>query len=75
MNNKDMISKLSDDVKQKLAACKSPEGIRKILAEAGIEALDDRLLDAVAGGFIKDDDQKPCEFHDGPPVLCLTNFH
>ena len=41
---------LSEEVKKRLEECKTQEEIRKVLAEAGIEPLDDGLLDAVAGG-------------------------
>ena len=44
------INELSEEVKQKLASCKTKEEAKKVLAEAGIEPLDDELLDCVAGG-------------------------
>ena len=50
MESKELLSSLSEEMKQKLAECKTQEEIRKVLAEAGVEPLDDELLDAVAGG-------------------------
>ena len=50
MESKELLSSLSEEVKQKLAECKTQEEIRKVLAQAGVEPLDDGLLDAVAGG-------------------------
>ncbi len=51
MKNKDMIKELSEEVKKKLAACKTKEEVRKVLAEAGVEPLDEKDLDKVAGGM------------------------
>ena len=51
MKNEDFYNSLSEEVKKKLAGCKTQEEIRKVLAEAGVEPLDDELLDAVAGGY------------------------
>ncbi len=50
MENKDPIKDLSEEVKKKLAACKTKEEVRKVLAEAGVEPLSDEDLDKVAGG-------------------------
>lgn len=50
MKNEELIKGLSEELKAKLAACKTQEGVRKILEEAGIEALDDKLLEAVSAG-------------------------
>ena len=50
MESKELLSSLSEEVKQKLAECKTQEEICKVLAEAGIEPMEDALLDAVAGG-------------------------
>ncbi len=49
MNNEEFFSSLSEEVKKKLAECKTKEELRKVLDEAGIEPLGDELLDAVAG--------------------------
>ena len=51
MSNNEMYNNLSEEVKKKLAACKTQEEIRKVLTEAGVELLGDELLDAVAGGI------------------------
>ncbi len=50
MKSEEIINKLSEEVKKKLAECKTQDELRKVLAEAGIEPLDDEQLDAVAGG-------------------------
>ena len=50
MESKELLSSLSEEMKQKLAECETQEEIRKVLAEAGVEPLDDELLDTVAGG-------------------------
>ncbi len=50
MKNEEIMSTLSEGTKQKLADCKTQEEMKQILAEAGVEPLDDELLDAVAGG-------------------------
>ena len=51
MKNEAIYNSLSEEAKKKLAECKTQEEIRKVLTEAGIEPLDDGLLDAVAGGL------------------------
>jgi hypothetical protein len=53
LKNKDLYNDLSEEVKKKLAECKTQEEIRKVLAQAGVEPLDDELLDAVAGGTLR----------------------
>ncbi len=50
MKSEELYENLSEDVKKKLAECRTPDEIRKVLAEAGVEPLDDKLLNAVAGG-------------------------
>ena len=50
MKREKRMTALSDEVRQKLAACKTAEEAKKVLAEAGVEPLDDELLDTVAGG-------------------------
>ena len=51
MKNEAIYNKLSEEVKQKLAECKTQEELRGVLAEAGVDPLNDALLDAVAGGL------------------------
>ena len=51
MKNEERMNNLSEEVRQKLAVCKTAEEAKKVLAEAGVEPLDDELLDAVAGGL------------------------
>ena len=51
MERRELLSSLSEEVKKKLAECKTQEEIRKVLAQAGVEPLDEELLDTVAGGF------------------------
>ena len=51
MNKEEFYNSLSEDVKKKLAECKTQDELRKVLAEAGVEPVDDELLDAVAGGL------------------------
>ena len=51
MKNGELMNSLSEEVKQKLAECKTQEEAKKVLTEAGIEPLDDELLDNVAGGM------------------------
>ncbi len=51
MKNEEFYNNLSEEVKKKLAECRTQEEIRKVLAGAGVEPLDDELLDAVAGGY------------------------
>ena len=50
MNNR--MNDLSDEVKAKLDNCKTDDEKKKVLADAGIEPIDDALLDEVAGGKI-----------------------
>ncbi len=50
MKNEETIKNLSEEVKKKLAACETREEVKKVLAEAGVEPLDDGDLDKVAGG-------------------------
>ena len=50
MKNEAFYDSLNEDAKRKLAACKTAEEAKKVLAEAGVEPLDDELLDTVAGG-------------------------
>jgi len=51
MKNEAFYNSLTEEVKRKLAECKTQEEIRKVLTEAGVEPLDDALLEAVAGGY------------------------
>ncbi len=50
MDNK--MNNLSDEVKANLVNCKTEEEKKKVLADAGIEPINDELLDEVAGGKI-----------------------
>ncbi len=61
MKYEELFNSLSEEVKKKLAECKTQEEIRKVLTEAGIEPLDDKLLDTVAGGI---SGLLPKEIHD-----------
>ena len=51
MNIGKLYCNLNEEVKQKLAACKTAKEAKKVLTEAGVEPLDDELLDAIAGGL------------------------
>ncbi len=51
MKNEEFYNSLSEEVKKKLAECKTQDEIRKVLAGAGVEPLDDELLDAASGGM------------------------
>ncbi len=51
VKNEKIMSTLGEGTKQKLADCKTQEEMMQILAESGVEPLDDELLDAVAGGL------------------------
>ena len=48
MNNR--MNDLSDEVKANLVNCKTEEEKKKVLADAGIEPIDDELLDEVSAG-------------------------
>ncbi len=50
MKKEELINGRSEEVKRKLAGCKTAEEAKKVLSEAGVEPLDDDLLDEVAGG-------------------------
>ncbi len=50
MKNEAFYESLSEEVKQKLAGCRTAEEAKKVLSEAGIEPVDDELLDDAAGG-------------------------
>ncbi|MCR4721051.1 MAG: hypothetical protein K5655_04920 [Lachnospiraceae bacterium] len=56
MNNR--MNDLSDEVKANLVNCKTEEEKKKVLADAGIEPIDDELLDEVAGGFIRNNNNR-----------------
>ena len=51
MTNKELMNSLSEEVRQKLAKCRTQEEAKAVLTEAGIEPIDDELLDAAAGGY------------------------
>lgn len=63
MSNQDFFSSLSEKVKEKLPQCKTQDEIRKVLTEAGVEPLDDELLDAVSGGMRDPVFRNICERH------------
>ena len=48
--NEEFMDRLSEEIRQKLAACKTRDEIRKVLDEAGAEPLDEEDLAVVAGG-------------------------
>ena len=54
MKNEELINNLSEEVKQKLAECKTAKDAKKVLSETGIEPLSDELLEKVAGGRMGD---------------------
>ncbi len=51
MKKEELFNSLSEEVKKKLAECKTREEIKRVLSEAGVELLDDALLDDVSGGM------------------------
>jgi len=52
MKKEELMNKLSGETRQKLTACKTAEEAKKVLAEAGVEPLDDEMLDDVTGGLL-----------------------
>ncbi len=50
MKNEKFYNSLSEEVKQRLSECRTAEEVKKVLSEAGVEPLDDELLEEVAGG-------------------------
>lgn len=51
MKNNELYNSLSEEVKQKLAKCKTPEEVKKVTEKVGVSHLDDEVLEAVAGGI------------------------
>ena len=51
MKNNELYNSLSEEVKQKLAKCKTLEEVKKVSEEEGLRHLDDEMLEAVAGGI------------------------
>ncbi len=51
MESKELLSSLSEETKKKLTECKTQKEMEAVLTEAGIDPLDDELLDAIAGGM------------------------
>ncbi len=47
------MNNLSDEVKAKLDNCKTDDEKKKVLADAGIEPIDDELLDEVSAGVVR----------------------
>ena len=56
MNNR--MNDLSDEVKANLVNCKTEEEKKKALADAGIEPIDDELLDEVSAGAAPNNNNK-----------------
>ena len=50
MKNNELDNSFSEEVKQKLAKCKTPEDVEIVSGEVGVSHLDDEMLEAVAGG-------------------------
>ena len=61
MNRKEFYESLSDELKEKIKACRSEEEMRRVLEDAQID-LSSELLDEVSGGAYKkmDPSVKPC---------------
>ncbi len=51
---------LSDELKKKARACKTPEELRALVAGASGAALSDEALDAVSGGGLFNPECCPC---------------
>lgn len=45
MESKELLSSLSEEMKKKLAECKTQKEMEAVLTEAGIDPLDDELLE------------------------------
>ncbi len=56
MNNR--MNDLSDEVKANLVNCKTEEEKKKVLADAGIEPIDDELLDEVSAGAVRNNNNR-----------------
>ena len=52
MTNEEFYNSLSNEVKKELAKCKTEEDVKKVLSDAGVELLDDEMVDDVSGGLI-----------------------
>ena len=50
MENKFTFDNLSDELKAKLMECKTPDELKEVLAEAGMD-LDEDVLKSIAGGL------------------------
>ena len=72
MENKDPVKEMSEEVEKKLAACETKEEVKKVLAEAGVEPLDDGDLDKVAGGYF---DLRVMESRYDPPVHHTGSYY
>ena len=51
MKNNELYNSLSEEVKQKLAKCKTLEEVKEVTEEEALRHLDDETLEAVAGGI------------------------
>ena len=51
MKAEELYNSLSEEIKKKLAACKTQEEVKRVLTEAGDELMPDALLDGVSGGM------------------------
>ncbi len=60
MDKEDILDKLSEETRRKLAACETPEEARRGLTEADeVATLDDEMMGAIAGGLLMTKDHKP----------------
>ncbi len=55
MKNNEKLDNLSNEFKAKLKNCKNDEEVKSVLKEAGIEPIDDDMLDLISGGYIQYD--------------------
>ena len=60
MNQKEFYDSLSEDIKERLKACKTEEEMMKVLDEEKIE-LDPGLLDEASGGALKFRHDNDCD--------------
>ena len=71
MRKINLLDELSDEIKEKLRACRTEEELNTVLTDANIE-LDPNVLDAISGG-------NPCHHYSAPickinrPPFCPSN--
>ena len=53
MKKEELMNSLSEELKTRLAECKTQEEVQKVLVEAGVEPIDDEVLDEVSGGALR----------------------